>query len=141
MSKSGPIVLVDDDVDDREIFAEVVQNIGSPRQVIWFHTSLECMNYLKTTDDSPFIIFCDVNLPMQNGVDFKREIDSDPELRRKSIPFIFYSTSVDQIIVNEVYGKMTVQGFFRKESSLGDIRECLARVIDYWEHCHHPNSV
>jgi CheY-like chemotaxis protein len=141
MSKSGPIILVDDDADDREIFAEVMQNIGNPRQVIWFHTSLECMEYLKTTGDTPFIIFCDVNLPMQNGVDFKREIDTDPELRSKSIPFIFYSTSVDQIIVNEVYGKMTVQGFFRKESSLDDIRECLTRVIDYWEHCRHPNSV
>jgi two-component SAPR family response regulator len=138
--KSGPIIVVEDDVDDQGIFAEILSEIGIKNELIWFTHSSDVIDYLKTTTDKPFIIFSDVNLPGQNGIEFKRQMDLDPQLRKKSIPFVFYSTSVDQRAVNEAYTHMTVQGFFQKGSSYDEMKKDISLILGYWEVCKHPNS-
>ncbi|HEY0609151.1 MAG TPA: response regulator, partial [Chitinophaga sp.] len=112
--RPGPIIVIEDDIDDKEIFETVMQELNVSNPLIWFNNCDPAWAYLKTTSDQPFIIFCDVNLPRKNGIEFKREIDEDHQLRKKSIPFVFYSTAVNQHIVNEAYTQMTVQGFFQK---------------------------
>ena len=138
--KSGPIIVLEDDVDDKEILEDILRQIEVPNKLIWFNNSDDAWHYLKTTADQPFIIFSDVNLPGQNGIEFKRRIDSDKELRRKSIPFVFYSTAADQQSVNEAYTKMTVQGFFKKATSHEEIKRDIKLILDYWKICQHPNT-
>ena len=140
MSKSGPIILIEDDVDDENIFKEVLKELGIANSLIWFTKTDEALHYLKATSEQPFIIFSDVNLPGQSGIEFKRNLDNDEELRKKSIPFVFYSTSVNQETVNEAYTKMTVQGFFQKGNSYEEIKTMIKQIIDYWQTCRHPNS-
>jgi response regulator RpfG family c-di-GMP phosphodiesterase len=138
--KSGPIIFVEDDIDDKEIMEEVLKELNIPNKLIWFKNADDAWHYLKTTPDQPFIIFSDVNLPKLNGIDFKRRIDYDMELRRKSIPFIFYSTAVTQQIVNEAYTQMTVQGFFQKSNGFEEMKENIKLILDYWMACKHPNT-
>ncbi|MDB5225923.1 MAG: response regulator receiver protein [Bacteroidota bacterium] len=140
MSKSGPIIVIEDDKDDLELFQEVIGELKINNKLISFVNCLDAYDYLQTTSDQPFIIFCDVNLPQQNGIEFKRNIDHDPHLRKKSIPFVFYSTSVAHDVVNEAYTQMTVQGFFQKPNSYKEIKHLITLVIDYWKLCHHPNG-
>jgi CheY-like chemotaxis protein len=140
MATAGPIIIVEDDADDEAIFNEILEELEISNSIIWFGNSDDALNYLKTTTDQPFIIFADVNLPGQDGVEFKRHIDSNEQLRKKSIPFVFYSTSVDQRAVNEAYTKMTVQGFFKKGDSYEEIRRQLETIFDYWLICKHPNT-
>ena len=139
--KSGPIILVEDDADDKELMDEVIKDLGIPNKLIWFKNCDDAWNYLKTTSDKPFIIFSDVNLPGQNGIEFKRQIDADEELRKKSIPFVFYSTAVNQHIINEAYTKMTVQGFFQKSTGYDDMKRNFKLIMDYWKACKHPNTM
>lgn len=82
----------------------------------------------------------DINLPLQTGIEFKKTIDEDHQLRQKSIPFIFFSTSVDSNAVTQAYGEMTVQGFFRKSSSYEELKRLVRLIMDYWKLCKHPNS-
>jgi CheY-like chemotaxis protein len=138
--KSGPIIIVEDDADDKEIFKEVIRDLKVYNEVLWFDNCGDAFYYLKTTNDQPFIIFCDVNLPKRNGLEFKRQLDKDDELRRKSIPFIFYSTSISQEMVNRAYTEMTVQGFFKKHNNYKDIRSTIELILDYWKACRHPNT-
>jgi CheY-like chemotaxis protein len=140
MAKSGPIIIVDDDRDDQEILEFVFRELDVPNKLIWFTNALEALAYLKATAEQPFLIFSDINMPQQSGIEFKRDIDGDPELRRKSIPFIFYSTSVSQNHVNEAYTELTVQGFFQKGESIPAIKAALKAIIEYWKMCKHPNS-
>ena len=138
--KSGPIIVIEDDPDDRDVFNDIMKELGIPNPVIWFNLCDDAFDYLKKTTEQPFIIFCDVNVPRLNGVEFKRKIDSNPQLRRKSIPFVFYSTSVDQKTVNEAYTQMTVQGFFQKKNSYSELKETIKLILDYWNDCLHPNT-
>jgi CheY-like chemotaxis protein len=138
--KSGPIILLEDDNDDQDIFKTILDEIGIKNQFIWFTKADEALHFLKSTSKQPFIIFSDVNLPGKNGIEFKKEIDLDPQLRAKSIPFVFYSTSVEQKKVNEAYMQMTVQGFFQKSSTYAEIKKRIQLIMEYWKECKHPNS-
>jgi two-component SAPR family response regulator len=141
MSKqNAPVVIVEDDVDDIGILIDIFKDLGITNKIISFQNSEEAFNFLKTTPEQPFIIISDVNITPQNGIEFKRRIDNDAELRRKSIPFVFYSTSVNQKAVNEAYTKMTVQGFFKKSNSYDSVKADIKLVFDYWKLCKHPNA-
>ena len=140
MAHSGPVIIIEDDGDDEAILKEVLEELKVKNKVVCFKTSEDAWQYLKTTSERLFIIFCDINLPKQNGLDFKKQIDHDPQLRKKSIPFIFYSTTANQISVDEAYTKMTVQGFFRKGNNYKEIKDLVKIILDYWFHCRHPNK-
>src|SRR5215217_940413 len=99
MPKGGPIVIIEDDMDDQETLREAIKDAGVFNQLIFFDNGPDAFQYLKTTSQQPFLILSDVNLPKQNGIEFKAQIDSDRELREKSIPFIFYTTYVSQYAV------------------------------------------
>jgi len=140
MARSGPIVIVEDDLDDQELIQEILKAINVSNELIFFAKCEKAFEFLKTSGIQPFIILSDVNLPEQNGLEFKRRIDEDSELRAKSIPFIFFSTSVDKKAVDTAYKEMTVQGFFQKKSNFEELKSLIKLIVDYWKQCRHPNS-
>jgi CheY-like chemotaxis protein len=137
---TGPIIIVEDDEEDMEILEEVIRELKMPNKIVWFLNCMEAFTFIKTTEKQPFIIICDINLPGQSGIDFKKQIDADPFLREKSIPFIFYSTSANRQYVTEAYTKMTVQGYFQKLNSYEEIKKLFKLIFEYWKVCKHPNS-
>src|SRR5205085_7884004 len=126
------------DMDDRFTLKEALKEAEVQNPLVFFDNGPDALEYLKTTTESPFIIICDVNLPRQNGIEFKRDIDNDPGLRAKAIPFIFYTTYVSQYAVNEAYKNLTVQGFFQKNDSYKELKDGIRIIIDYWKTCKQP---
>lgn len=137
---SAPIVLIEDDTDDKEILQMVLEDLGISNPLVWFANGRQAFEYLITTTKQPFLIISDVNLPGMSGVEFKMKVDDHPELRKKCIPFVLYSTSVDKQTVEDAYTKMTVQGFFKKNSGYDDIKHTIRTIHEYWTICRHPNS-
>lgn len=140
MAKAGPIIIIEDDVDDRELIKEAIKEAGAENELIFYDNGPDAIDFLRTTEQQPFIIICDVNLPRQNGIDFKRDIDSNEYLRQKSIPFIFYTTYVSQYAVNEAYKNLTVQGFFQKSDTYDEFKNIIRVMLEYWSLCKHPNN-
>jgi CheY-like chemotaxis protein len=138
--KSAPIVLIEDDTDDKEILEMILQDLDITNPLLWFSNGPDAFEYLKTTTEQPFLILSDVNLPGMSGIEFKKKVDDHPELRKKCIPFVLYSTSVDKKTVEDAYTKMTVQGFFKKNSAYDDIKNTIRIIHEYWTYCRHPNS-
>ena len=140
MSRFGPIILIDDDADDGDIFEMVIRELKIPNELIRFEDCEQALSFLTETKLTPMIIFSDINLPGFNGLEFKAHIDSDQLLRKKSIPFVFYSTSDDQEIVNKAYMELNTQGFFKKGSDIQKIKQTIKLILEYWVECKHPNS-
>jgi CheY-like chemotaxis protein len=138
--KSGPILLVDDDADDRQLVESVCQSLLYNNPIIHFENGLQLLEYLSATREKPFLILCDINMPIINGLEVRRKIDEDESLRRKSIPFVFFSTKAVQREVAEAY-ELTVQGFFEKGDSLDQLTVRLRLILEYWTNCHHPNAL
>jgi CheY-like chemotaxis protein len=94
MPMSGPVVIIEDDIDDQEIVTAVLKELGVPNEFLFFGTSSDAYTFLKSTTRQPFLILCDINLPKLNGMELKMQIDKNTVLRQKCIPFIFFSTAL-----------------------------------------------
>lgn len=140
MSAKGPLLIIDDDPDDQMLLGEILNEIKVGNPVLYFNRADEALQYLQNTTERPFIIICDVNMPRLNGMELKRLIDNNPQLRRKSIPFIFYTTEVSQQAIDEAYLQLNIQGFFKKGHNYAEVKALLRCMIDYWLHCYHPNT-
>jgi CheY-like chemotaxis protein len=139
MWKTNPIILVEDDKDDYEFFKHALKDLKIEHKLIWFENSIEAFEYLEKTEDQPFLIFSDINMHLQTGIEFKAKIDGNEQVRKKSIPFVFYSTAVDRDAINMLYTEMTIQGFFQKDGDFDKMKVTLKTIIDYWTLCKHPS--
>jgi CheY-like chemotaxis protein len=140
MSVSGPIIIIEDDVDDQQILNESLLDLGVKNLVLFFDNCIDVYEYLLETHDKPFLILSDVNLPVMTGSELKRRINENESLRKKAIPFIFFTTTANAKAVEEAY-EMMVQGYFEKETSLRSLKITLKTIVDYWKLCKHPNNM
>jgi CheY-like chemotaxis protein len=137
---SGPIIIIEDDEDDKSIIDEVLRELNILNKIVWFKKCTDAVSYLKETVEQPFVIISDINLPGLSGVECKQQIDDDERLRVKSIPFVFLSTSNNKKTINTVYTIMNVQGYFQKPTSYEEIKRTIRTILEYWKICKHPNS-
>ena len=133
-----PIMYIDDDEDDQDVFKNAIASLGVNRRVISFWNGAEALNYLQSQKVHPFIIFCDINMPKMNGLELRKRLSENKQLALNSVPFIFYSTNADERFVNMAY-ELTVQGYFKKPSDNEEIKEQLKKIIDYWSACRRPD--
>lgn len=138
MTSESPIVIVEDDADDQLIMQRTFDNLHLKKQILFFDNASLAYEYLMTTKDQPFIIISDINLPGINGIDFRRKIQNTEYLRKKSIPFVFFTTSASRKTVSEAFD-LTVQGFFTKSSTMNELASQLKIIMDYWHTSAHPN--
>jgi CheY-like chemotaxis protein len=139
MSIYGAIIIIDDDKEDREITASAIKKLNFKNELKCFPNGKEALEFLRTTTEIPFIIFSDIDMPVMNGLQFRNEINKDPVLRRKSIPFVFMTGSATRGSVELAY-EMTVQGFFKKSVSFEQLMQQIKMILDYWRICIHPNA-
>jgi CheY-like chemotaxis protein len=135
-----PIVVVEDDADDQYFIKTICEKLGVTSDLIFFEDGQKALEYLKTTTRKTFLILCDINMPIMNGLELRKKIQEDPQLKQKAIPFVFLSTAARAKEVQEAYN-LTVQGFFVKASQLTDMENALELILSYWKSCKHPNSI
>ena len=135
-----PIIVVEDDADDQFLLSKVLERIGVESEILFFFNGREAWEYLKTTERKTFLILCDINMPVMNGLELREKINNDEVMRRKAIPFVFLSTAARAIDVDKAFD-LSAQGFFVKESTLQEMEDSLQVILSYWNKCRHPNSV
>jgi CheY-like chemotaxis protein len=135
----GPIVIIEDDPDDRENYADALKEISIPNQILFFDGGLQALDYLSTTEEQPFIILSDINMPGMSGLELKKIMQDDPYLSAKGIPFVFISTNATKVSVRHAHA-LSVQGYFEKPLKMGEIKEMLRVLFEYWERCKHINN-
>ncbi|HZX73921.1 MAG TPA: response regulator [Cyclobacteriaceae bacterium] len=140
MNKSGPIIIIEDDLDDQEMLNDVFRELGYKNEIIFFADGEQALDHLTGTSIEPFIIFSDINMPKLNGMELRQKVHENEDLRIKSIPYLFFSTSAEQQHVVDAYSK-SVQGFFVKPVSHQEIKETIKTIVEYWNKCVSPNYV
>ena len=128
---SGPIMIIDDDSDDQELLNEILKELKVPNLTRFFDSCKHALDYLLTTIETPLLIISDINLPAMTGLEFCKKIMDNESLRVKNIPFVFLTTSNDQKVIAEAY-EMSIEGFFVKPTSIGELKNLMRMIIDYW---------
>ncbi|MBC7507851.1 MAG: response regulator [Ferruginibacter sp.] len=125
-----PIIIVEDDEDDAEFLANAFIETGADCKFRCFSSPVTALEYLKTTAELPLVIISDINMPVVNGLEFKRLINEGKLLEGKAIPFIFLSTTVNMRLIREAY-HLSIQGFFKKPNNIADFDIIAKSIVDY----------
>lgn len=139
MNKYGPVVVIEDDNDDREILDEIFKKLNYKNEIVFFTDGNKALEYLNKTDVYPFLILSDINLPMINGLELRNLVRLNHQLHLKCIPYLFFSTTGNNKTVIEAYS-MSVQGFFIKPSSFQNWENTIRKIMEYWYECVAPSE-
>ena len=140
MNKTGPIIVIEDDLDDQAMLTEVFKELDQKNEIIFFSDGEKALSYLTDSAIEPFIIFSDINMPKLSGMELRHKIHENEDLRLKSIPYLFFSTSAEQAHVVDAYSK-SVQGFFIKPTSFVELKATISTIVAYWSKCVSPNYI
>lgn len=140
MNKTGPIVIIEDDTDDQNILTDIFQELNYENELIFFGDGIQALEYLTNTDIEPFLVLSDINMPKLNGMELREKIINNEDLRMKSIPYLFFSTSAEQNHVIDAYSR-SIQGFFIKPNSYDNLKKILVKIVEYWQACESPNYI
>ena len=98
MPNKFPIIIVDDDPDDRQNLIASLTEVGCCNNpLIEFENGLQLLEYLKKASDveMPSLIFLDLNMPVIDGRQILRELKSNKLLRH--IPIIVLTTTKSEL--------------------------------------------
>lgn len=140
MNKTGPIIIVEDDPDDEFILNEIFEELNYKNQLIFFRDSEEALQFLQDTDIEPFLLMSDINMPKLNGMELREKVHNNEDLRKKTIPYLFFTTSAEQNDVIDAYSR-SIQGFFIKPRDYEEIKETMIRIVEYWRKCESPDYI
>ena len=139
MNKKGPILIIEDDIDDQETLTDVFKKLEYMNEVVFFSDDEKALEYINKDDVLPFLILSDINMPRLTGLELKKRIHTDAQLQIKCIPYLFFTTSASKQSVIDAYS-MSAQGFFIKDLSVAELEKTIRVIIEYWQRCYSPNQ-
>ena len=139
MNRSGPIIIIEDDEDDQFLLEKCFKNLNYSNKLFFFLNGQHALDFLNSSDLIPFLILSDINLPKLDGFALRDKIKMDAKLQLRCIPYLFFSTSVNQDAVIKAYS-LSVQGFFQKQDTTEELEKTITVIMEYWKRCAAPNN-
>ena len=139
MNKKGPVVVIEDDEDDRLMLSDIFKKLPYGNEVVFFENGNAALDYLNQTEVKPFLILSDINMPMINGFELRNKIHASEQLHLKCIPYLFFTTTSNKQAVMDAY-MLSVQGFFVKPQSYAKLEDTIRKIMEYWMECIAPNE-
>ena len=139
MNKTGPIIIIEDDLDDQDMLTEIFEKLNYKNKIIFYKDGNEALEYLNEMDVSPFLILSDINMPRINGFELRNKVFTNEQLQTKCIPYLFFTTGANKKSVIDAYA-MSVQGFFVKPQSMQALENTIRKIVEYWQECIAPSE-
>lgn len=95
------ILLVDDDVIDRELFVDAINLIGKGYEVIQAENGQKAIDFLNSSPALPQLIILDLNMPIKDGRETLKELKAHPKF--KHLPVCIMSTSGARFDILDAY--------------------------------------
>ena len=131
MISKNPIVIVDDDSDDRGLIKDAFLENSPERKFVLLENGDSLLEFLKSIADGEFpaLILLDLNMPGKDGREALKEIKKDSRMHH--IPVVVFSTSSldkDRIISYELGANC----FLTKPSSYQEMIYLTDAIIKLW---------
>lgn len=120
--------LIDDDLDDQEIFLMALEDVNAEVNCVMANSGVEALK--KLTSDPSFIpdyIFIDINMPKMNGIECLSEIKKLNHL--SDVQIRMFSTSSDPEIISESK-KLGAIEFLIKPPGLKPLVQTLSKIFE-----------
>ncbi len=120
------ILVVDDDIDDIDLFKEAVEDMDKSVNYKSTVSAMEALSILDSRALVPDIIVVDFNMPLLNGAEFIQAVRENPDY--DSIKLFLYSTCDLNQIMTDRY-KIHIDGFFRKPTTFDGLRSKVSDLL------------
>jgi len=132
-----PILIAEDDADDRYLLQTAFSEIGYPEQIDFVENGVELINYLQeiySTDNMemkalPGFILLDLNMPKKDGREVLKEIKQHPVF--KKIPVIVFTTTKNEIEIKRCY-ELGANSYIVKPISFDALLKVIENIRSYW---------
>jgi CheY-like chemotaxis protein len=136
-ARSLVILIADDDLEDRQLVKEAMEESRVANHLAFVEDGEELMDYLhnrgKYRDTqqypSPGLILLDLNMPRKDGREAMKEIKADPVLR--VIPIVVLTTSKAEEDILRTYD-LGVNSFITKPVTFSALVDIMQTLGKYW---------
>lgn len=119
-------LLIDDDIDDKELFEEVVEELSPGTELVYFDNGEKALDHLQATPNLPDRIFLDINLPMISGWEVLKKIRASERLA--GLQVVIFTTSSNNRERN-IANDLGADGFLTKPNDFRELKRCLAEYL------------
>ena len=120
-------LLIDDDVDDQEIFRMCLKKINDPINLLTMNDGVQALSHITANNDyTPDYIFIDVNMPKMNGLECLQHLKNIERLSDSKI--YMYSTTSAKPSVDESI-RLGANGFIIKPSKTSELIDQLSKIF------------
>jgi CheY-like chemotaxis protein len=131
MNTSRTFFIVDDDIDDQDLFIEAVSEVDKSIKCLSVSTCEEALDLLRNRKiNMPDMIFLDLNMPRVNGKQCLAELKKESHLA--NIPVIIYSTSSEKRDIEET-SRLGAAHFLTKPNKFEELCKAISFVVSkHW---------
>jgi CheY-like chemotaxis protein len=122
------IYLIDDDMDDVELFREALEEVDPSVSLQYANDGYEAVRALTEQKQVlPDLIFLDISMPVFNGLQCLASFKKEEKLR--DLPVIMYTTSSQEREVRAAR-ELGASGFVTKPNEFKHLKRMLAMILD-----------
>jgi CheY-like chemotaxis protein len=131
MNKPLNILLVEDDEVDVMNVERAFKKNNIDYPIYYASNGKEALEMLRTeaVPDERRLVLLDLNMPKMNGIEFLRELRTDPDLR--STVVVVLTTSSEERDKVEAY-ELNVAGYILKPVTFDNFVDVISRLDAYW---------
>ena len=137
MNKNGPILIIEDDIDDQEFLQTTYRKLNYTNELVFLNDGEAAIQYLIQMNSIPFLIISDLNMPKINGIELRARVKENDVINIKCVPYILFSTTVGKNFINDAY-LMGIKGYFKKPIDPNELMTTLKNIIEYWKISYSP---
>ena len=127
MKPKRTFFIVDDDIDDQDLFIEAVNEVDDSIECMSASNCEEALDLLKNKKiGKPDMIFLDLNMPKLNGKQCLAELKKEAHLA--DIPVIIYSTSSEKRDIEET-SRLGAAHFLTKPNKFEELCKAISYVV------------
>ncbi|MET3881802.1 CheY-like chemotaxis protein [Chitinophagaceae bacterium OAS944] len=132
-----PILIAEDDADDRYLIQTAFSEIGHPEQIDFVENGIEVFSYLDNiyaNNDHeekalPGFILLDLNMPKKDGREVLKELKQHPVF--KKIPVIVFTTTKNEIEIRRCY-ELGANSYVVKPISFDALLKVVENIRSFW---------
>jgi CheY-like chemotaxis protein len=132
-----PILIAEDDADDRYLIQTAFSEIGYPEQIDFVENGIEVFSYLDnicSNNDNeekalPGFILLDLNMPKKDGREVLKELKQHPVF--KKIPVIVFTTTKNEIEIRRCY-ELGANSYVVKPISFDALLKVVENIRSFW---------
>ena len=130
MNKKGPIVLIENNSEDLNLFKQIFSELKILNEVLCFDSAEEAYSFINSKRKNALLMLSDIALLNMNDKQVIQKTYKELGVGLKC-PCLFFTTAYDQSFVIDLYS-VPPQSYVIKPYNYNKFKHIIKTVIEYW---------